>query len=41
MHAIDAIRGAARIEKGEEVLATKVERMEANIIEAEVLENDI
>ncbi len=41
IHATDAIRGAIGIEEGEEMLATKVEQVEANIIRAEVLENDI
>jgi len=41
MHAIDAIRGATRIEEGEKMLVAKVEWVEANIIEAEVLENDV
>ncbi len=41
MRAADVIRGATCIKEGEEVLVTEVERVEANIIEVEVLENDV
>jgi hypothetical protein len=41
MHATDAIKGVVGIEEEEEMFASKVERVEANIIEVEVLENDI
>jgi hypothetical protein len=41
IHATDAIRGVIGIEEREEMLAIKVEQVEANIIRVEVLENDI
>ncbi len=41
MHAIDAIKGVAGFKEGEKMLAIEVEWVEANIIEAKVLENDI
>jgi hypothetical protein len=41
MHVVDVIRGATCIEEGEKMLVMEVERVETNIIEAEVLENDV
>jgi len=41
MHATNAIKGVAGIKEGEEVFASKVELVEANIIEVEMLENDV
>ncbi len=41
MHVVDAIRNVVGIEEGEEVLAAKVEQVEANIIEVDVLENEV
>ncbi len=41
MHADDAIRGVAGIEEGGKIFVMKVDRVEANIIGAEMLENDI
>ncbi len=41
MQVVDAIRNVVGIEEGEEVLAAKVEQVEANIIEVDVLENEV
>ncbi len=41
MHVANAIRCVTRFEEREKMLATKVERVEANIIGAKVLENDV
>ncbi len=41
MHVDDAIRGVAGIEEGGKIFVMKVDRVEANIIGAEMLENDI
>ncbi len=41
MHVANAIRGVACIKEGEKMFTVEVERMEANIIEVEVLENEI
>jgi hypothetical protein len=41
MHVANAIRCVIRFEEREKMLATKVEQVEANIVGAKVLENDV